>query len=169
MPEMSAVSNEKMEILRRVPLLAAVKDNVQALSHLAEAMEFRRYSAGHVMIQEGELGEEFYVLISGQVSVHKKTPDGDSYKVVILKAEMTPALGEGGLIEAEPRSATVICDQPCECLVLTRAAFLKFCDTYPGEAVPILKKIVLVLMTRLRQTSNDLMLLHKALMHEIRG
>ena len=82
---------------------------------------------------------------------------------------MTPALGEGGLIEAEPRSATVKMDIDSQCLVLTRDAFAKFGDAHPDWALPILKKIATTLMGRLRQTSNDLMLLHKALMNEIRG
>lgn len=159
----------KTEILAKVPLLSGLTNKPAALQHLAEAMEIRRFQAGHTLIREGELGDEFFVLIEGSVSVYRKTPDGDTYKVVILKAEMTPALGEGGLVEAEPRSATVTCDTECQCLVLTKAQFLKFCDLHPEDAVPILKKIVTVLMGRLRQTSHDLMLLHKALMHEIRG
>ena len=170
MPEnLSVGATPKAEILKKVPLLEGLKDKPEALGHLAGIMVLRKFPAGHALIKEGELGEEFYVLIEGQVSISKKTPDGDTYKVAILKAEITPALGEGGLIEAEPRSATVMCDQPCQCLVLTRDAFLTFCDVHPDEAVPILKKIVHVLMTRLRQTSHDLMLLHKALMNEIRG
>lgn len=157
------------QVLNKVPLLAGLKDNWQALDELANIMVIRDFPAGHTLIEEGQLGDEFFVLIKGQVSVYKRTPDGDSYKVVILKQEMTPALGEGGLIEAEPRSATIQMDVDSTCLVLTRDAFASFCEKHPDWAVPILKKIATTLMGRLRQTSNDLMLLHKALMNEIRG
>ena len=169
MPETQNIADSKAAVLAKVPLLSGLSGNPAALHHLAEVMELRKYSEKHVLIKEGELGDEFFVLIEGQVSIHKKTSEGDSYKVVILKAQMTPALGEGGLVEAEPRSATIICDVECRCLVLTRSAFQKFCEVHPEDAVPILRKIIITLMGRLKQTSNDLMLLHNALMNEIRG
>lgn len=158
-----------IEILRKVPLFANLAQEESALQQLSEIMKLQKFPAGHTLLSEGELGDEFFVLITGQVSIYKKTPDGDVYKVAILKSDATPALGEGGLIEAEPRTATITCDSDCECLVLTRSQFLQFSETHPAWAVPILKKISIQLMGRLKQTNNDLMLLHKALMNEIRG
>lgn len=158
-----------IEILSKVPLFASLSKDAEALRTLAAIMKIQKYNAGHTLLTEGELGDQFFVLITGQVSVFKRTPDGDSYKVAILKAEITPALGEGGLIEAEPRTATIKCDVECTCFVLTRDQFLQFSEKHPGWSVPILKKIAIQLMGRLKQTNNDLMLLHKALMNEIRG
>lgn len=163
------VEVQKSEILSRVSLFSSLKEDSEALNALVDIMSYQEFEAGSVLIAEGELGDQFFVLIEGSVSVFKSTPDGDSYKVVILKSEMTPAVGEGGLIEAEPRSATVKCDMACKCLVLTRQKFHMFCAEHPKWAVPILMKIATTLIGRLRQTSNDLMLLHKALMNEIRG
>jgi CRP/FNR family cyclic AMP-dependent transcriptional regulator len=156
-------------ILSRVSLFAGLKDNREALEALSRLMVLTPFPAGAILIEEGTLGDQFFVLIEGQVSIYKKTPDGDSYKVAILKQEMTPALGEGGLVEAEPRSAKVKTDMNCKCLVLGRDGFAEFCNKNPAWALPILQKISVGLMGRLRQTSNDLMLLHKALMNEIRG
>lgn len=162
-------SKSNASVLSRVPLFAGLKDNSKALEALSALMTLEKFPAQHTLIEEGMLGDQFFILIEGQVSVYKNTPDGDSYKVVILKQEMTPALGEGGLIEAEPRSATVRTDVDCTCLVLTRDSFSKYCDSNPEWALPVLKKISTILMGRLRQTSNDLMLLHRALMNEIRS
>lgn len=160
--------NIEPSTLGKVVVFSSIKDNPKALEALASTMTIQSFAAGQTLIEEGQLGDEFFVLIEGQVSVYKKTPDGDVYKVVILKQDMTPAFGEGGLIEAEPRSATVKCDVDSKCLVLTREKFLDFCLKNSEVAVPILQKIAVSLMGRLRQTSNDLMLLHKALMNEIR-
>lgn len=157
------------EVVARVPLFSGLKGRHEALMRLASLMQMKTFSPGHTLIREDELGDEFYVLIQGQVSISKKTPDGDTYKVVILKSDVVPAFGEGGLVESEPRSATVTCDVSSRCLVLNRTDFEKFCDLYPADAVPILRQISRTLMGRLRQTSRDLMLLHKALMNEIRG
>jgi CRP-like cAMP-binding protein len=128
-----------------------------------------KYSKGHVLITQGEAGSEFFVLLKGQVSIEKITPEGDRYKVAVLKGEQNAAFGEGGLIEGEARSATVTCDTEVECLVLSCKEFDQFSLAQPQFALPVLKRISLILMSRLNQTSNDLMLLHKALMSEIRS
>ena len=157
------------DFLSKVPLLKGLATNSEALAEIFKMMSLKSCQAGDKLLVEGEIGDEFFVLTKGSVSVYKKTPEGDQYKVVILKSEFHPALGEGGLIEAEPRSATVICDEACEFLVLTRNQFNQFSQKYPQWSLPILREIALQLMTRIRQTSRDVMLLHKALMNEIRG
>ncbi|PIS11531.1 MAG: hypothetical protein COT73_03435 [Bdellovibrio sp. CG10_big_fil_rev_8_21_14_0_10_47_8] len=156
-------------VLSRVGLLSGLRGNASALGALARIMNPKSFPDGHQLISEGELGDEFYVLLEGQVSIYKRTLEGDIFKVVILKSEMTPALGEAGLIEPEPRSATVKCDGPCKFLVLKRDDFARFGEQHPQWALPILQKLALNLMGNLRKTSNDLMLLHKALMNEIRA
>lgn len=166
MPE---AQREKVDILSKVALFSTIQSDQTALELLAKIMNVKTYPNGHTLIEEGTVGDDFFVLIEGQVSIFKNTPEGDSYKVVILNHQSHPSFGEGGLIEAEPRSATVKCDTEVKCLVLKRIDFEDFCGKNPKNALPIVKKISVALMKRLKQTSNDLMLLHKALMHEIRG
>ncbi len=159
----------KLDILSHVGLFSGLKDIPEALAALSNIMKQEEFSAGKALLTEGEVGADFYILISGQVSVYKKTTESDLYKVAILTDKMTPGLGEAGLIEAEPRSATILCDNQCQFLVLNRESFGKFCDQHPVWAIPILKKIAVQLITRLGQSSRDVLLLHKALMNEIRG
>jgi CRP-like cAMP-binding protein len=166
---MSSAVTDKAEILQRVGLFSGVFQNKDALKALADIMTVENCPVGKKLLVEGELGDEFFILISGQVSVLKKTGDEDTFKVAILTGAMTPSLGEAGLIEAEPRSATISCDTECQFLRLTRSTFAKFCDQNPGWAVPILKKIASQVMARLRQSDKDILLLHEALMNEIRG
>ena len=139
MPQISL--SEQSKILSRVPLFSGLQGNEKAFGALAEIMKTEKFTKDVMLLSEGELGDKFYVLLNGQVSIYKKTPDGDIYKVAILKAETSPAIGEGGLIEAEPRSATVKCDSECSFLVLERLEFEKFSVIHPEWAVPILKKI----------------------------
>lgn len=161
--------DSKLEILKKVSILAEIKDNSEALGVVAQMMMTKSYPAGALLTEQGKEGHEFYVLTKGSVSILKNTPEGDSYKVVVLKADFYPSFGEGGLMDGEVRSATIVCDTPVECLVLTKQKFQEFCQSKPSYALPVLRKIAQGIMTRLNQTSNDLMLLHKALMDEIRG
>lgn len=161
---------DKVEsVLSRVVMFNGIKDIPEALHKLSGIMHFHEYDKGKSLIVEGEFGDETFILIEGQVSVFKRTPDGDNYKVVILTSENTPTFGEGALIEAEARSATVVCDVPCKCLVMNRKEFHDFTSQNPAWAEPVLRQIAVTLMGRLRQTSTDMMLLYKALIKEIRS
>ncbi len=155
--------------LSRVHLFTDIKEQPGALKELALLVKVRKFHRGSFIISEGQTGEEFFVLVEGQVSIFKSNPDGDQFKVAILKSESTPALGEGGLIESDTRSASVICDQECVCLVLTGADFRKFCAEHPEWAVSVLMKISMTLMGRLRSANQDITLLYKALMNELRS
>lgn len=168
MPETVSV-NRSQEILRNVNLFADVKDNPEAMALITGMMKAKSFPAGHVLIEQGTSGNEFFVLVRGTVSVSKKTAEGDGYKVVVLDHQNHPAFGEGGLMDDEVRSATILCETPVDCLALAKADFDLFCSRAPQFALPIFQKIAKSLMARLNQTSNDLMLLHKALMDEIRS
>ena len=90
-------------------------------------------------------------------------------KVAILKPVTPVFFGEGALLEADSRSATIRADGPCTCLVLTRHSFYAFAKVHPQWALPIILRIARTVMDRLHKTNNDLMLLYHALVSEIRG
>lgn len=165
----STSNSQAGQVLRDVSLFQDIKHLPEALIGFERIMKPMKYAKGHTLIKQGDAGHEFFVLTSGQVSIEKVTAEGDRYKVAVLKGEQHAAFGEGGLIEGEARSATVSCDTDVECLVLYRDEFNHFAISQPQFAMPVLKRIALILMSRLNQTSNDLMLLHKALMSEIRS
>lgn len=155
--------------LKKVTLFSDLSGNHQALRELSNIMHPQFYKKGSILIEQGQSGDEFFVLIRGDVSVSKKTPDGDEYKVALLGSENSPAFGEGGLMEGEVRSATILCESDATCLVLNKKDFDLFSQNKPEWALPIVKRIAKSIMTRLNQTSQDLILLHQALMKEIRS
>ncbi len=165
----SASKSPSRHVLAQVILFQDIKHLPEALNGFERIMKPVRFAKGHILIRQGDAGHEFFVLLRGQVSIEKVTTEGDCYKVAVLNGDHHAAFGEGGLIEGEARSATVTCDSEVECLVLHRDEFNQFAVEQPHFAVPVLKRIALILMNRLNQTSNDLMLLHKALMSEIRS
>jgi CRP/FNR family cyclic AMP-dependent transcriptional regulator len=155
--------------LKDVGLFSDLKSDENALLALSEIMTERAYSAGADIIHEGDQGAEMFILISGQASVYKSTPGGDEYKVAVLKHEFHAAFGESGLIESEQRTATIRADQDCKCLVMSRSAFEKFSVDHPQWALPVYRRIAHGVMSRLRNTNNDMLLLYNALVAEIRG
>jgi CRP/FNR family cyclic AMP-dependent transcriptional regulator len=165
--------SEKLSIrtqtLKRVTLFGELHGNPAALEALAEIMEDRHYEPGATIIEERAVGSDLYILISGEVAVYKSTPEGDSFKVAVLNGESCPVFGESGLIESEPRSATIRAATPAHCLLLDRAGFDRFSALHPQWALPVYRRIAQAVLGRFKKANDDLMLLYKALMAEIRG
>ena len=77
-----------------------------ALERLAAAIEERRLTAGAAVLRQGEPADALYVLVEGSLVVEHD--DGSGTRRV---NEMTAPdyLGEIGLVERSPRTATVVC------------------------------------------------------------
>jgi CRP-like cAMP-binding protein len=154
------------EILSKVSLFTELKDIPQAAEVLFMLMSVRTYKAGEIIFNEGDSGSDFFILADGSAGVFKKTQDGDMYKVVILHGHMGTFFGEGALLEADTRSATLQAETACRCLVLAKNDFEQFCQQYPQWALPIIKRVAKAVMIRLKNMNHDLSLLYKALVDE---
>jgi CRP/FNR family cyclic AMP-dependent transcriptional regulator len=162
-------TREKIFHLQKVALLEDIRDNVEALRELSRRVSSQAFQPGDAIIREGDQGSELYILFEGDASVYKTTPEGEKYKVAVLKGSFHAFFGEGGLLDSEPRSATIVAESPLVCLVLDKAHFDDFCRAYPQWALPISLRIARVVLQRLSKTNTDLMLLYNALVAEIRG
>ena len=81
------------DLLRRVPMLALLPETV--LERLAEESQEVRVPAGEAVFREGDPGDRFYVIGSGEVEIAGKTfAEGESF-------------GEIALLRDVPRTATV--------------------------------------------------------------
>lgn len=155
--------------LRKVSLFEDIVGISGALESLAEEVEIRSYRAGESIIREGDQGSEMFILIEGNASVYKSTPEVERYKVALLKGEFRAFFGEGGLLDSDARSATIVTDSASQCIVLDRAHYEHFGKVHPELAFPIALRIARVVLKRLSKTNTDLMLLYNALVEEIRG
>src|SRR5512142_1399590 len=89
--------DEKLERLRQVPLFASLgRRELTELSSLADEIDV---ADGRALTREGESGHEFFVVLTGGVSV-----EIGGQRV----AQLGPGdfLGEIALIDGKPRSAT---------------------------------------------------------------
>ncbi|MGE5150836.1 MAG: ATP-binding cassette domain-containing protein [Rhodospirillaceae bacterium] len=89
------------------------------LSHVAEKMQIRKFHQGDVLIREGDVGEEFYLLGDGQVDVHRS----DAGDAVVATLGVGHYFGERALITGEKRNATIVCKEPGMAYALDKASF----------------------------------------------
>lgn len=112
----SAVNeNISMQVLKKVKLLETLSE--RHLAEIAKAFVNKEYAVGEAIIKQGDPGDAFYVLASGQVSVQV-----NHVQVAVL--ESGAFFGEIALLSNEKRSASVYClSEEAKCLVLSRADF----------------------------------------------
>jgi len=108
-------------VLKAVPLFASFPD--EPLRMLTSVVTRRSAARSTTIMAAGDATDSLYIVLSGRLKVMMSDADG---KEVILSI-LGPGefFGEMGLIDDEPRSATVITIEPCELLAINKRDFKK--------------------------------------------
>jgi putative peptide zinc metalloprotease protein len=117
------------ENLRELPLLAALSP--AELDAVGKRLRRRQFPAGGTVVQQGEVGTEFYIIHSGQAEVLQESADGPARVRLLGPGDY---FGEIALLMDEPRSATVRALTPLEVHSLDREAF----ETLLGGLLPVI-------------------------------
>jgi NADH dehydrogenase len=80
------------------------------------------YAAGDVVIRQGDMAIDFYVIEEGEAEVVKKREDGNGEETIAILGR-GDFFGEGALISSRPRAATVRARTDVEVVVLGRGIF----------------------------------------------
>jgi CRP-like cAMP-binding protein len=125
-------------LLRSVSIFSDLDTaEVAALERLAE---IREYADGAVIVSQEDPGDALYVLVRGKVKV---VLYGESGREIILSIFKAPGdfFGEMSLLDGEPRSASVIADEPSRLLVLARRDFHAHLERHPRTALRVLTEL----------------------------
>jgi CRP/FNR family cyclic AMP-dependent transcriptional regulator len=133
--------DQRLERLSSVSLFRALsRKELETLARAADAVEV---AAGATLVEEGAAGREFFIVMSGEVSVSA----GGQEVAVLAEGEW---FGELAIIDPAPRDATVTALSPCELLVIDARRFGPLL-----EEVPVLaRKIMVGLARRLREADQ---------------
>jgi CRP/FNR family cyclic AMP-dependent transcriptional regulator len=134
--------DEKLELLKRSPVLAGLtRKELGEVEQLADEVDV---PAGRVLMREGSIGSEFFVIVDGQVVIDR---GGRTVRT------MGPGefFGDIALITERPRSAGGTALTDCRLLVLGHREFHSLLDKFPSIRMTILESIAL----RLRDLEPD--------------
>ena len=104
------------------------------------------FKEGEIILKEGELSFEAYIIESGVARVTKRGLKGES--IFLADLEEDEIFGEMGWLDRSPRSATVTAKNRLAIRVLNEEDAAKFITHNPEALLPILR----VLGSRLRET-----------------
>ena len=122
---------------------------VAGLARLAEQGRPRGFPLGTQLMRQGEVSESLHIILAGRVRVTRAHPQ--ILRPVVL-AELGPGdvVGEMGVLDREPRSATVTALTAVETLEVDAPTLAQALLDYPGAATALLR----LLSGRLRNTTE---------------
>ncbi len=122
-------------------------------------MTWNTYKDGEEIFREGETSEAAFLIVSGEVNVVKGIASGHPWTIATVGAG--EYIGEMGVVDRKPRSATAIAKGPTVVAPVTQDQFLELLLQNPEEAVGLIK----ILIERLRAAGDKLAELGQPLEH----
>jgi CRP/FNR family transcriptional regulator len=145
---MGTVSEETLELLRRVPLFMTLAP--QELDQVAQVAVPRHFAANQVVFREGDSSDTCYVIRDGHVRAVRAHLDGRT----ITLAQFGPGdfFGELAMLDEERRSATIETLEKTEALAILGTDMRRLLREHPEISV----KLIAALGRRLRETNERL-------------
>ncbi|MEY4575465.1 MAG: hypothetical protein RL701_168, partial [Pseudomonadota bacterium] len=145
--DLASELNLKLETLHLMPLFRHL--TYQELVHLMNSTAVRTYKHGEQIIEEGDEGDEMFIVLVGGARVHS----GDSALTVLGPGQH---FGEMALIDNAPRSMSVASEGASKLMVMRRREFFAVVRKDHDVAVKLLWSFMGVLTDRLRSATRDL-------------
>lgn len=117
--------NERQDNLRFLKSVKAFeKYDPETLSRIADLLKRELYVGGSRIIRQGDIGDKFYIIRGGTVTITKVNSSGLEEKISMLAKGAY--FGEKALLSDERRTANIYANPPgTECLVLDKDSFLQ--------------------------------------------
>ena len=135
---------EKTIILKSVELFKSIP--AENLSKVAQITEEVKYSKDEPIFLEGDYGDSLFIVVDGEVKIHK-----GQQELALLKKGA--CLGEMALLDDEPRSADATITEESTLFKIEREGFY---EVMAGQSV-IMQGIIKLLTGRLRVANEKLM------------
>ena len=147
------MSASVVEHLRRVEIFGGLSD--EELLQVAALCKVRRVGAGQAVFNEGDDGEELYIIHEGcvRVSLNTRAPQGGMAPSTINMLYSGQSFGEMVLLGGATRSATVSAVDPCVLLVLKERDFASLCDRNPRIGYRVMRNMASDLSYKLRSSN----------------
>ncbi len=141
--KLDAETKVVVEMLAKTSIWSGLSD--KDLKLIVKASKDRKFEAGETIVQKGEGGVGFYLVLEGSVEIKS---DGTT----LAKLGPGQFFGEMSVVDNQPRSADVVALEPSRCLILSAWSFNALISDNPRMALKMLQECV----RRLRITDKSL-------------
>ncbi len=121
--------DKKIAILLKIPLFKRL--TYLQVVQMLEIIKVKEYAPKQVIVKQNELGQEMFILLTGEVVVLKEGK-------AITKLVRGQFFGEMSLLDQAPRSATITASAPTMCMIIKRSSLFDLFAREPRIAIKIL-------------------------------
>jgi diguanylate cyclase (GGDEF)-like protein len=124
-------------------------DEIDILTSRMKQVQYRKYQT---LFQEGDAGNELFLILEGMVRISVKLPDGN--ELTLAEIEEGNFFGEMSIIERAPRSATCRAIEDGDFLSLHAEDFYDLIRNHPVTAMKIMYRMLNIVSRRLMNTGS---------------
>lgn len=147
---MSQTSSVTVDALRSMPIFESL--SVERLVPIARIAIFRRVPRGTAVLRAGDRTDYVYFILSGTLNV--LVSDDEGREVILSHLGPGEFFGEMGVLDDNPRSATVMASTPCELVVISKADFKRCLAENFDVSLYIMRSLVKRLRSADRQIES---------------
>ncbi len=140
------------DLLRQTALFADL--DATQLTRVAEICSTQTYKSGTAIFKEGEPGNRLFIIVSGKVRISRHIPNAGEDALAVLKPGT--CFGEMAVLDRSERSTDAIAEGDTELASLNRPDFEMLLEFDKDLAYVVLRSVVRLLSTRLRNTNDNL-------------
>ena len=124
------------------------------LENIVRVVSSREFAKGSIIFNEGEVGEELYIVEGGMVAISK----GVKGNLEQVLAHMGPGeyFGEMALLEMIPRTATASAEEDTTRMVIGKKDLFDLMENEPKAAAKIMFNLLRTFTNRLQATNEQL-------------
>lgn len=143
---------DALKVLAGIPIFSGLPQSY--LRRIVELGTEEEHRTNTIIFPEGDVGDKFYLILSGAVRISRTVPGMGEEALAILRAGSY--FGEMALIDEFPRSADARCHETCKLFVLKKEDLEDLLFVDRDLAYEILWNFVRTLSGRLRETNDKM-------------
>lgn len=121
---------------------------------LNEWVKAIHFPAGTFILEEGNNENCLCVLVEGMVDIYRKAEPDKHLKIATVRPDET--IGEMGVVDGQPLSASVIATQDSVVLIISKKDFDRLTEQHQQIGSKLLRRIAITISQRLRKTTGRL-------------
>ena len=141
-----------LQLLKKTAIFADLDEG--ELARVAEICKEQSYKGGQTIFKEGEPGNRFYIIVSGDVRISRNIPGSGEDALAVLQPGA--CFGEMAVFDRSERSTDAIANNPTLLVTISRPDFEILLDFNRDMAYKILWSMLRLLSSRLRVTNDNL-------------
>lgn len=141
-----------LQLLRKTAIFADLDEG--ELARVAEICKEQSFTGGQHVFHEGEPGNRFYIIVSGDIRISRNIPGSGEEALAVLQPGA--CFGEMAVFDRSERSTDAVANNPAVLITISRPDFEILLDFNRDMAYKILWSMVRLLSSRLRVTNDNL-------------